>query len=312
MNSQALVVVAGSNGELGHRIVKSLLGQKAEVRALIRPGRQSERTAELAAAGAEITEVDLSEISAIERACKGADCVVSALAGLRNVIVDAQRNLMEGSLLAKAARFIPSDFSADYTGFDRYENRNLDMRRDFKAIVDASGIPATSILNGTFLDLLQYPSFPPFNLSTRTVTYWGSPDAKLDFTSMADIAEFTARACLDSDAPRFLRIVGDSFSARELVALSEQVFGEPFTLVDGGSFESLSKSIETQRAAATEDSLYPKWQQLMYMRTMFSGSTKVDASDNKRYPGFHWTSAREFLTRLSVAHRASDAYATAK
>jgi hypothetical protein len=49
-------------------------------------------------------------------------------------------------------------------------------------------------------------------------------------------------------------------------------------------------------AASPEDrELYPDWQLMMYMRTMFSGSAEVGSIDNQRYPKLPWTKARELL-----------------
>jgi nucleoside-diphosphate-sugar epimerase len=151
-------------------------------------------------------------------------------------------------------------------------------------------------LNGAFLDLLL-GLFPAFNLEARTVTYWGDPDSKLEFTKLDDIAAFTALASLDASAPRRLRIVGERISARELAVLAKEISGERFELINGGTITELSDRIsQRQRAANPEDrELYPDWQRMMYMRTMFSGSAEVGALDNGRYPNLDWTTARELL-----------------
>jgi hypothetical protein len=47
--------------------------------------------------------------------CRGAGCVVSALAGLRPVIVDTQSRLLEAAVAAGVKRLIPSDSSIDFT-----------------------------------------------------------------------------------------------------------------------------------------------------------------------------------------------------
>jgi len=41
--------------------------------------------------------------------------VVSALAGLRDVIVETQAALLDAAIKARVPRFIPSDFSIDFT-----------------------------------------------------------------------------------------------------------------------------------------------------------------------------------------------------
>jgi hypothetical protein len=59
----------------------------------------------------------------------------------------------------------------------------------------------------------------------------------------------------------------------------------------------LTEKISRQKLASKPDDreLYPDWQRMMYMRTMFSGSAEVGPLDNQRYPNLHWTSAREIL-----------------
>jgi hypothetical protein len=42
---------------------------------------------------------------------------VSALSGLREVIVDAQKVLLDAAVAASVPRFIPSDYSLDFTEF---------------------------------------------------------------------------------------------------------------------------------------------------------------------------------------------------
>ena len=296
MRNATTIVVAGATGNLGGRIVNSILREGAAVRALVRTGTARDKSEALRRCGASVVEVDFHELDQVVKACAGASCVVSAFAGLRDVIVDTQRVLLEGSAKAGVPRFIPSDFSADYTKWPQPENRTLDLRREFNRIVEKTVVSSTSILNGAFLDLLLGP-FPAFNLEARTVTYWGDPDSKLEFTRLDDIAAFTALASLDASAPRRLRIVGERISARELAVLAEEVSGERFELINGGTITELSDRIsQRQRAANPEDrELYPDWQRMMYMRTMFSGSAEVGSLDNGRYPNLHWTTARELL-----------------
>jgi nucleoside-diphosphate-sugar epimerase len=296
MRSATTIVVTGATGNLGGRIVNSILRQEAAVKALVRTGTARDKSEMLRRCGASVVEVDFHELDQVVQACAGASCVVSAFAGLRDVVVDTQRVLLEGSVKAGVPRFIPSDFSADYTKWPQPENRTLDLRREFSRFVEKTVVSSTSVLNGAFLDLLLGP-FPAFNLEARTVTYWGDPDSKLEFTKLDDIAAFTALASLDASAPRRLRTVGERISARELAVLAEEVSGERFELINGGTITELSDRIsQRQRAANPEDrELYPDWQRMMYMRTMFSGSAEVGALDNGRYPNLHWTTARELL-----------------
>ena len=115
MSNSTTIVVAGATGNLGVRVVDSLLKQRVAVTALIRTGTARDKAETLRRSGARVIEVDFHQLEQVAKACDGASCVVSALAGIRDVIVDTQRILLEGSARAGVPRFIPSDFSADYT-----------------------------------------------------------------------------------------------------------------------------------------------------------------------------------------------------
>src|SRR5262252_4540422 len=61
--------------------------------------------------GVTIASIDLSSTSQMTTACKCASCVVSALQGLRDVIVETQTVLFDAAIKADVPRFIPSDYS---------------------------------------------------------------------------------------------------------------------------------------------------------------------------------------------------------
>lgn len=94
------IVVAGATGNLGGRIIRSLRERGANVRALVRPNTAPDRLDPLQKLGAELAEVDLNNASAVTPACSGASCVVSALAGLRDVIVETQSSLLGAAVKA--------------------------------------------------------------------------------------------------------------------------------------------------------------------------------------------------------------------
>ena len=87
---EKLIVLAGATGNLGGRIARALLQRGAGVIALVRDGSAPSKIKELRTLGATIAEVDFSHLGAVTSACSGASCVVSALSGLREVIVDSQ------------------------------------------------------------------------------------------------------------------------------------------------------------------------------------------------------------------------------
>jgi len=243
-----------------------------------------------------IASVDLNDTSQVTPACTGASCVVSALQGLRDVIVETQTALLDAAIKADVPRFIPSDYSIDFTKFPPGENRNLDLRRDFHKGLDKTSISATTIFNGAFAEMLT-GQMPLILFKLNRVLYWGDADQRMDFTTMDDTAAFTARAALDPSTPRFLRITGDRLSARELTVIVTEVTGKKFRVFRAGSLGMLGTLIKIARTIAPgENELYPAWQGMQYMRNMFDGRAKLEPLDNDRYPGIRWTTARDVLS----------------
>lgn len=130
----AVIVVAGVRGNLGHCIAQSLIKKKAKVRGLVRRGSQNATIPWLKDLGVEIVEVDYLNRPEMVQACRGSSCVVSALSGLREGIIDAQKSLLDAAVEAQVPRFIPSDFSMDYTHIPQGENRNLALRKEFHGL----------------------------------------------------------------------------------------------------------------------------------------------------------------------------------
>jgi uncharacterized protein YbjT (DUF2867 family) len=290
------VIIAGATGDLGGRVVKHLLDLGANVRCLVRPGSHAEKVNFLATSGAEIVTVDYSDFDALTKACAGGSVALSTVSGLRPVIVDFQSRLLNAAVAAGVPRFIPSDFAVDYRPIPAGENRNLNLREEFRRIVDAqAGIRATSILNGAFMDMLT--GVAPFILfPVRRILCWGDPEQKLDWTSIDDTARFTAYAALDDAAPRYLSIAGNVVSAGSLASLMSEISGKPYRVMRPGSPRLLASLVKITRFFAPEEGqVYPAWQGMQYMHSMYSGVCKLGPLDNERYP-VRFTSVRALLS----------------
>jgi NAD(P)-dependent dehydrogenase (short-subunit alcohol dehydrogenase family) len=289
------IVVAGGTGDLGGRIIHALLDKGADVRALVRSSTDTAKVEKLEQRGVKVIRVDMTDLEGLTQACVGAACVISALQGLRDVIVDAQSSLLDAALAAGVPRFIPSDFSSDFTKLSVGDNRNFDLRREFNEYLDSkTAIMGTSILNGAFAELLTY-NIPFLNVKKKSIGYWESPDWRVDFTTMDNTAAFTASAALDPATPRILRIASFQINANELKTVAEEVTKEPFTLVRMGSRDELAAYNKHERASHPEgeQEVYPDWQRGQYMHSMFS--VQNEPLDNDRYPDIKWTSVQEVL-----------------
>lgn len=292
---EVLIILAGATGDLGGRIARTLLQKGTPVRALVRPASARDKIDALRKAGATIVEVDFNSLPQLTHACKGGTCVVSALSGLREVIVDTQTLLLNAAVEAGVPRFIPSDYCIDYTKTAKGTNRNLDQRREFREKLDQAPIRATSILNGMFADLLTGQA-PVVLYKFKRIVYWGDADQPLDFTTIANTAEYTAAAALDPTTPRDLRIAGDVLSSRGLREAASQATGDAYKLFRVGGLGTLDTMINvTKTLMPAKDEVFPPWQGMQYLRNMLSGHAKLTSLDNARYPGIRWTSVREVI-----------------
>lgn len=295
MSDTGNVAIAGGTGDLGARIIKALVARGATVSAIVRPDLDDGERSRTETLGARVIPADPFDLDAVAEALAGADCVVSALNGVRDVIIDRQTVLLNAAIRAKVPRIIPSDYAADFTKTRPGDNRNFDLRREFMALIDLAPIQATSILNGAFMDMLG-EEMPLIQPGIRRVLFWHDPDQRLDFTTKDNVAAYVAAAAMDENTPRFLRIAGDTLSARELAVAMTETTAERYRTLWVGSLGSLGAMIKlTKLIAPGQDEAFPPWQGMQYMRDQFSGRGKLEPLDNARYPDLLWTPVKALL-----------------
>ncbi len=304
-----IIVVAGANGELGKLLCNALMarakvdGQNLLVRGLIRKGRvgsaavSPDQPSDNAAGQALVLEpVDYQSDEDLARVCAGAHCVVSTLQGLEEVIVGAQSRLLQAAVQDKVRRFIPSDFSGDFTKLPVGAHRNFDLRRRFhQAAADIIGagrsnIEFTSIFQGGFTELLG-SGWVLFNYNKRRVEYFGSADNRMEFTTWQNTAEFTAAAALDEQAtPRCLYPAGLAMTPRQAQAIAQRVTGAPFALKRVMPTAMLHIVIALVRLfkPGKKDEVMPLWVAMQYGYCGALGLMSPKYFDNDRYPGIEW------------------------
>lgn len=289
------ILVAGATGNLGGKIVKSLLKKGATVNAVVRAETNPKKIDVLEAMGVKVFKIDLTDKNALVTVCKGVNCVVSALSGLEETIIDTQKILLDAAVEAGVPRFIPSDYSIDFTNLQAGQNRNLDLRRRFHQYMDQSPIQSTTIFNGVFMDLLT-GEMPLILFKIKRVLYWGKPHVKMDMTTTFNVADFTACVALDKNAPRFLHVAGDSVTAAELVDVMKDATGDQYKLLRAGGIALLNIIIKITKAVTPHsDELYPVWQGMQYLRDMMEGRAVINAHNNDRYADVEWTTVKDFI-----------------
>ena len=298
MNNKLTVLVAGSTGMLGTKIVSALLDKgNIDVRAMVRSINDSklenhQKIDAMKAKGATIVEGDAMKPETLLPLCTGVDVVVSAI-GNNEVTVPGQKNLIDAAKQQGVKRFIPSDYSADYRGLDYGDNDNLDKRKEVLDYLQRSGLEYTLVLNGTFMDSIAY--MPLFDLEHQTFQYWGDGEMPMNFTTTDDTAKYVAEAVSDlSLVNSALEVAGDTLTAKQLKATYEAATGTTLTEKRLGSIPEFQTWITAKKAAASSLEEYVYHQ---YIYAMVSGKGKLDHIENDRYPGIKPMTVEQFLSK---------------
>jgi uncharacterized protein YbjT (DUF2867 family) len=289
------ILLLGATGNLGGKIADALLQENAKVKALVRTSTDTAKIAALEAKGIQVVVVDTNNIPAIAAHCAGAHCMVSALAGLQDTIIDTQKNFLDAAVQAGVPRFIASDYCIDYTNLVPGKNRNLDSRRDFAKLLDSANIQATSIFNGAFMELLT-GEMPLILFKKHKILCWGNPNQLMEFTTTHNIANYTAKAALEASTSRHLHIAGDKLSCANFVTLMAAISGRQYKIFRPGGIGLLNTLIKITRFfSPAKKELYPAWQGMQYMRDMMEGRIDVTKNDNARHKAMQWTTVKDYL-----------------
>lgn len=305
------IVVAGANGNLGKLVCEALIaraekeGQSVQVIGLTRKGTANV-TDKVPFASTEqqlvIESVDYDSDEDLKRVCEGAYCVISVLLGVEDVVVAIQSRLLNAAIACNVRRFIPSDFSIDFFVLPKGSNRNFDWRLQFHELADRmvkqsqSDIEITSVFQGGFTDLLA-SGWVLLDYKKNNVTYFGSPDTSMDFTSRKNTAEFTAAAALDNNpTPRKLLIAGIRLTPKKAQQIANRVTGASFKLKHVMTVKMLRMVIAVMKFfnPATNNPM-PLWVGMQYGYCQALGAATPRQIDNDRYLGIDWDGVEDII-----------------
>ncbi|MGG1948810.1 NmrA family NAD(P)-binding protein [Trinickia sp. NRRL B-1857] len=298
-NAHTSYLVAGAAGNLGHRIIDALLRTRpaGEIRAGVRgssKGKHAHRASGWVANGVTVVNMDLDDPLSLEHACAGVGTVISAVQGGPDTIIDGQSRLLEAALAADVGRFVPSDFSENLFSIPEGINPYLDMRRTFDRKVAPSGIGYTHILNGGFMEaVFSNPGL--IDAEAGTITYWGDDEAPLDFTSMSDVAAWTAAAIDDpATVNRTVSVAGDRRTIAQIAVDYAAATGKELRRVRRGSIaDGYAELRRMAKAGAHPMAMLP----LQYLLPMMSGEGTLREVANDQYPIVRPTSLLDFMKR---------------
>ena len=295
------VLIAGATGMLGQRIAHYLVDQpNVQVRLMVRSTHGSSQLKTeldgLVGRGAEVIEADLADLSSLDRATQGVDVIVSAVQGMRDIIVDGQLNLLSAARRNGVRRILPSDFALDLFKAPQGKHLNFNLRREADEAIAASGLEHVHVLNGAFMDNFLHSSFGGvFDMDAGSATYWGDGTERFDATSVEDTARYAARAAVDRtlSSGKF-SIAGEQLSFSKVIDAVEAVSGRHFERKSHGSVADLETLIARQRA---KDPGSMEALGNTYLLYMLNGRTSLDDLQNDRYADLRPESYAEHVRR---------------
>jgi uncharacterized protein YbjT (DUF2867 family) len=303
MTTKPIVLVVGSTGMLGQKIVSALIKDgKSEVKAMVRPNSDEnednrQKIAQMKAKGVTIVEGDIMKPDTLTTVCQGVDVIVSAV-GNNRFTVPGQKNLIDAAKQQGVKRFIPSDYSVDYRKLDYGDNDNLDMRKEVFSYLQQSGLEYTLVLNGAFIDNISTPYMPQFDFERSIFQYWGDGETPVDLTTTEDTAKYIAQAAIDRGlANTALEVAGEVLTMKQLKAAYEEATGNKLQEKQLGSVEDLKTWIDRKKPEANSPVEYIPQQ---YEYAMVSGKAKLDKIQNDRYPQIEPLTVKEYLQKIKL------------
>lgn len=221
------IAVVGATGRQGRQVVRHLLAQGWQVRALTRTP-ESKKAAELRALGADVVKADLEDRASLEAAFDNAYGVYDIqvpVSGKIEVEVRQGRNAAEAAKKTGVRHLVYG--SAGLGGDVKTGIEQWDAKVEITQAMQALGLPLTTLRPMAFMELMSDPAYYP-NASTWSVwpRLMGS-DRKVVWISVQDVGAIAARVFADPDQyiGRDLPLAADVQSLAECREIYREVTG---------------------------------------------------------------------------------------
>lgn len=220
------VLIVGATGALGRATALALLKDGKRVRAMV---RDRARAADLAQAGAEIVDGDLTDPASLERACNGALRVFAAAHSLlgRGRTSSAQVDHVGHSALIAAARGAGVARFVYTSALGAREDHPIDFFRtkfEIEEVLRESGLPFTILRPAAFMECHVHRfNGQPLLEKGRTVLI-GPGTKPRNFVALRDVVPIAVQALTgDTLVGRTIEIGGPDNLSNKDVALMYEV-----------------------------------------------------------------------------------------
>jgi len=214
------------------------------------PTRKQDLCNEVEQRGGKVFKGDVKHPETIKGVTEGIHTIVSCLVGEDDIVVGGQKAILNDAIDHGVKRFVPSDYSFDYTKVPENAHMLCQQRKDFRRCLEATNIKGLHLHVGLFIDTYIWT----LNYMGKGLGYWGeNPNQKIDFSTFEDAAKILALAITDPHkiGDCYISTAGE-YNTNEVADIYNQVTAENLTPVRLGSFQDLQK-IATKRREIYEE-----------------------------------------------------------
>ncbi len=285
-------LIVGATGMLGGEICRLLAEQGSNVRGLVRDSSNPEKVEHLRGLGAEIVRGDLKDRASLDKACRGANAVISTASStvsrqegdsIESVDRQGQLNLIEAAEEAGVRHFMLISFPSFDINFPLQT-----AKRTAEDRLRRSRMTYTILQPTVFTEVWLSPALG-FDPAHATARIYGAGHNKLSWISFHDVAKFAAAALDNPQANNAVIKLGgpDALSPLEVVRLAEQVMGKRFVVQ-----HVPEEALRAQYSAATD----PLQQTFAALMLYYAHADGIDMSETLRaLPVKHLKSVRDYL-----------------
>lgn len=152
---------------------------------------------------------------------EGCDVVICCYLADNETMFEAQKFLIDLCEKNGVARYVASDYTADYTKLKYGDIVIKDPMKQIKAYLENMSVRGVHVLVGLFLESF-WELFGFWNPTENTLSYWGSGNERWEFTSYRTTAQYVSAVSLDPDAKGLLKCMLFSHSSLLIWSRSEE------------------------------------------------------------------------------------------
>ena len=226
-----MILVVGSTGELGGRVVRQLVDRGETVRCLVRPQTDDEH---LEALGAQIARGDLTDSASLRSACFGVDTVICTATAIARLLSGKRgpsiREVDEAGVTAQinvAQEMGVEHFVyVSYAGADAGLGFPLERAKiAIEKMLRASAMRATILRPDAFQEIHLAP-LGRFDIQKGKVAVFGKGDTRRRWVSVGDVAALIAVVAAQPSTPSLIEFGGpEAISRNQAIVVAEQLTG---------------------------------------------------------------------------------------